>query len=144
MKVSTRHLAELTGIDRPRIASRLRDLPHDIGPNRAHLFDSRQALRAIYSADSDGAALDPAQARARLDTARAEKTELDLAAARGELLPAEVHRDALADALKIVASTLEALPDVLERDAGIGAAGVARAVRAVDALREELYRKLTE
>ena len=60
----------------------------------------------------------------------------------GELIPAADYERALSGALKTVAVTLESLPDVLERDAGIDGAAVERAQAVIDRVREGLHRQL--
>ena len=61
----------------------------------------------------------------------------------GELIPAVEYERALSDALKTTAMTLESLPDLLERDAGLSGAAVDRAIAVIDRLRESLYARLT-
>ena len=61
----------------------------------------------------------------------------------GQLLPAADFERVLADVLKTVAVTLESLPDVLERDAGIDGAAVERCQLVVDRMRDELFARLT-
>lgn len=60
-----------------------------------------------------------------------------------QLLPASDYERALSSALKTVAMTLESLPDVLERDAGISGAAVEACQRTIDRMREDLYLRLT-
>lgn len=89
MDQSINQLANLTGIDRRTIGKRLESLPSKPGPNRAKLYSSADALPLLYGiGNSDGARLDPAQERARLDRCRSELAELDLARKRDELLDA--------------------------------------------------------
>lgn len=60
----------------------------------------------------------------------------------GELIPAVEYERALSEALKTTAMTLESLPDLLERDAGLDGAAVDRAIVVIDRLRESLYARL--
>lgn len=60
----------------------------------------------------------------------------------GELIPAADYERALSDSLKTVAVTLESLPDILERDAGLPGAAVEKAIAVIDALRERIYKAL--
>lgn len=83
-----------------------------------------------------------AKAKAKRETYRAHMEELKYKQAAAELIPASEYERALADALKIVAVTLESLPDVLERDAGIDGAAVERCQSVIDRVREELYRRI--
>lgn len=60
-----------------------------------------------------------------------------------QLIPAGEYETALSSALKLVAMTLESLPDVLERDAGISGEAVERCQTVIDRMREDLYQRLT-
>lgn len=79
----------------------------------------------------------------RLDWYRGEMERLKLLRETGELVPAIDFEGQLASALKIVAVSLESLPDVLERDAGIRGAAVERCQEVIDRVREELYLRLS-
>jgi hypothetical protein len=50
----------------------------------------------------------------------------------------------LASVLKVLATTIESLPDVLERDAGIAGLAVERCTSVCDRVREGLYKRLLE
>jgi hypothetical protein len=60
----------------------------------------------------------------------------------GELIPAADYESALAAALKTVASGLESLPDLLERDAALPGQAVERAIAVIDGLRDSIYQRL--
>ena len=94
-------------------------------------------------AAAESGKLDPQHEKARLDAARADLAETQLGKVRGELIPAAEFEHALSEALKTTAMTLESLPDLLERDAGLPGAAVDRAIVVIDRLREDLYRRLT-
>ena len=78
----------------------------------------------------------------RLDHFRAESEKLKLSAALGQVIPVDQFERELARAFKSVASTLESLPDVLERDAGLSGAAVERCQALVDRLREEMHGRI--
>lgn len=61
----------------------------------------------------------------------------------GELMRASDFETALASAIKTIAVTLESLPDVMERDAGLDGAAVERCQIVVDRMREDLHKRLT-
>ena len=84
-----------------------------------------------------------AKAKAKRETYRAQMEELRYRQAAKELIPAADFERAIADAFKVVAQTLESLPDVLERDAGIDGPAVERCQAVIDRLRDDLYRGLT-
>ena len=88
MDQSINQLAALTGIDRRTITKRCESLTSKPGPNRAKLYNSADALRAIYGS-ADGARLDPQQERAALDKARREQIEVESRRKAGELLEAD-------------------------------------------------------
>jgi Protein of unknown function (DUF1441) len=80
--------------------------------------------------------LDPFRRKAHW---QAESAELRVAVDRGELVPRQDVLETYAAALKPIRLTLETLPDVLERDAGLSAHQVARAEKAIDQVREHLH-----
>jgi hypothetical protein len=83
-----------------------------------------------------------AKAKAKRETYRAQMEELRYREAARELIPAIEYERALASAFKLVASALESLPDVLERDAGIDGPAVERCQTVIDRIREDLYASL--
>jgi phage terminase Nu1 subunit (DNA packaging protein) len=99
-------------------------------------------LREVAANRKPNGPLDPQQEKARLDQLRADEVADRLAQKRGELIEAHVFERELASAFKTIASALESLPDVLERDAGLDGAGVERVQTVVDRLREELVTRL--
>jgi phage terminase Nu1 subunit (DNA packaging protein) len=86
--------------------------------------------------------LDPQHERARLDAARADIEQVKLGKIRGELVEAAEFERALAEPLKLVAMTLEGLPDHLERVVGIGPEVVEAIVAALDNVRENVYQRM--
>jgi hypothetical protein len=84
-----------------------------------------------------------AKAKAKRETYRAQLEELRYKQAAGQLLDASTYERALSSAFSTVAQTLESLPDVLERDAGIDGAAVERCREVIDRMRDELYTALT-
>ena len=77
------------------------------------------------------------------DDERADMAETVLAEKQGTLIPAIDFEQALAAAFKTVASALECLPDVLERDAGIDGPAVERCQTVIGRVRDDLYASLT-
>lgn len=83
-----------------------------------------------------------AKAKAKNETFKAHNEELKFKQAAGKLIEASAHERALADAFKVIAVTLESLPDVLERDAGIDGVAVERAQVVIDRMRDDLHSRL--
>jgi hypothetical protein len=101
------------------------------------VFRLRDALRALLTAPgADPDRLDPFRRKAHF---QAESAQLKLALDRGDLIRREDVEQAYAAVMKPIRLTLETLPDVLERDAGLSAQQVTRAERAIDELREHLH-----
>ncbi len=96
------------------------------------------------TAETEAGKLDPQQEKARLDSARATLAEIAVQEKAGTLIQAEIFREALADSFKHLAMTLESLPDLLERDAGITGGAVDRAIIVLDKAREQLYARLIQ
>ena len=78
--LSVSQLSAFTGRDRRTVTAKLASLDFQEGPDNAHLYDSVEALAAIYSAGAKGSALDEAkrdQAQTAADLNRARKEDLD-------------------------------------------------------------------
>jgi phage terminase Nu1 subunit (DNA packaging protein) len=84
------------------------------------------------------------RAKAKKETFRAQLEELKYRQAAKELVPAIECERAIADIVKTVARTLEGLPDILERDCALSGPVVERVIQVIDAMREDLYRSLTD
>ena len=83
MRQSISDFGKLTGFDSRRIGEALCDLPHEVGPKNAKLYDSEEALPLLYEA---GGRLDGAKERARLTHHQANIAELDEDQKRGVLV----------------------------------------------------------
>ena len=83
-------------------------------------------------------------ARAKRETYKAELAEMEYRQKAGELIPVALHERRMAAVLKVLAVTIESLPDVLERDAGITGLAVERAQMVCDRMRETMYKQLLE
>lgn len=81
------------------------------------------------------------QRRARV---QADEIELRNRKNRGELIPRQDVEQGIASLLKVVAETLDALPDIIERDAGATPAQLSRIEKTLDASRNELHARLHE
>ena len=92
-------------------------------------------------ADEDPEKLPP---KDRLDWYRGSRERTKHLEDCGQLMKVEDFERALSAALKTVAVTLESLPDVLERDAGLDGAAVERAQYVVDRMRNDLYARLND
>ena len=75
----------------------------------------------------------------RLDHYRAERERLKLEQETGSLIPAAEVESVTAEVMKTLAQTLDTLPDVLERDAGISGEAVQIVQRVIDSARESMY-----
>lgn len=114
-------------------------------PGRPWKFDLLRLAEWRFSSSPDsGPNADPdtMTPKERLDHFRAESEKLKLSAALGQVIPVDQFERELARAFKSVASTLESLPDVLERDAGLSGAAVERCQALVDRLREEMHGRI--
>lgn len=70
---------------------------------------------------------------------RAERERLKLEQETGSLIPAADVESVTAEVMKTLAQTLDTLPDVLERDAGISGEAVQIVQRVIDSARESMY-----
>jgi phage terminase Nu1 subunit (DNA packaging protein) len=114
----------MTGHTRDTVRKRLRDLrPEDeVGPYGARMYDSAEALAAIYSGAPAGD-LDLAQERAKLAAKQAERVALDVKRLRAELLPVADVTNAWAALAEHFEAELATLPAALAH-AAMGAMSV--------------------
>ncbi|MEM7385744.1 MAG: hypothetical protein AAF514_12440 [Verrucomicrobiota bacterium] len=77
-QISVSELADLSGMNRRTVRKRISDLESQPGPRNAVLYDSAQALRAVYLDGQKESSAD------RRNNAQAENLEFDLAVKRGE------------------------------------------------------------
>ncbi len=92
-----------------------------------------------YDEDTDPDKMPPKE---RLDWYRGEREKTKDGQDKLKLLPAVEYETDLSASLKVVAMTLESLPDTIERDAGIDGNAVELVQATIDRLREKLYEKL--
>ncbi len=106
----------------------------------AQWYYGRQASAAAGAdGDPDPDSLDP---KGRLDWYRGTREKMRHLQESGELIGLEDFRQGLARPFKLLANTVESLPDVLERDAGLTGAQVELCVKICDRLREDIYQQL--
>src|SRR5262245_15929749 len=92
-KLNITELGEVSGLSQGTISAKLNSAgvaPAEVVGARK-LFDAPQAMRVLLGGD----ALDPKRENARLDAARADLAELDLAAKRGDYVPLSEHEELL-------------------------------------------------
>ena len=104
--MSINQLAELTGKDRRTITDRVKELPYEDGPKKAHLYKSEMALGAIYAAGSDGVSLDEARKRQALSQALLNETRGE--ELRKNRIPLDIVRAIWDAALQAFGATLKA------------------------------------
>lgn len=143
-------LATELGMDRRALTRKLQGLTPAESIAKGARTEHRYRLADVVAhliarATPERSAADPDQMtpKDRLDHFRAERERTKHMEEAGQLIRAADYERALSSALKIVAVTLESLPDVLERDAGIDGAAVERCQIVIDRVREDLYRQLT-
>jgi phage terminase Nu1 subunit (DNA packaging protein) len=140
-------VAEWFGVSVPTVDAWLRrGVPYVTRGGRGQQWqlDLRDVAEWYYgrqgsSADEDPDKLPP---KDRLDWYRGTRERTRHMQEIGELIPAADYESALAAALKTVASGLESLPDLLERDAALPGQAVERAIAVIDGLRDSIYQRL--
>lgn len=140
-------LSEELGVDRASLARKLRDLePKDskLRSNGAAVkyYELTDVLDHLNNGGKSSKNPDEMPPKDRLDWYKGNREKKRDQQEAGDLIPAATMERTLADALKIVAVTLEALPDVLERDCGIDGKTVTKAQEVIDRLREDLHERL--
>lgn len=112
---------------------------------KAWEFDLREVSRWLDTpADQSGSGGDFQAERTRLTREQADKLEIENRTRRGELYEAREYDKATAHVFKMIAATLETLPDILERDAGLENHQLEPVFTAIDRMREQLYREVIE
>ena len=102
MLLSISQLAELTAFDRRTIAKSLKDLPSIDGERGALLYESTEALPAMFKVDSlEAARAKQANSQASLNAVR----EQDL---RRQRIPLQVVADTMDEVFQALGSTLKA------------------------------------
>jgi hypothetical protein len=100
-QVSISYLSEITGRDRRTVTNRVGHLQFTV-EGKAHLFDSAQALEAIYAADGPRQQMDALiAARTRLALANAQKLQIEIETLRKERIPIEVATAAIEPVLML-------------------------------------------
>lgn len=139
-------LAEAFGLHRETVRKRLNAagvVPAGVrnGANVYALKDAGPAVFAdmVLGGDSDPDQLPPTERRAWYQSENERiKLEQEL---RQLVRSEEAHRE-MSTIAKAVTTTLESLPDILERDCGIDAESVARVQDVIDGIRQQLYERI--
>ncbi|MCP4342143.1 MAG: DUF1441 family protein [Desulfobulbaceae bacterium] len=115
------------------------------GPGKPWQFDVLALMEWRYSPEEYGVE-DPEKLppRERRDWYDGERKRRDLQILDRELIPLDEFSKTYSEVIKSVAASLETLPDMLERDAGMTGAQLQTVYRVVDGLREDIYHKLGE
>jgi len=137
------------GMDRKTIIRRIEDA--GISPsgkkNGYPTYALRDAARAIYSEevafnpDHDPALLPPTDRKAWYQSEN-ERVKLEVQL-RSLLSADEVHLE-MSRLAKAVTTTLDSLPDILERDCDLSPEAILRVQDSVDALREQMYLRIMQ
>lgn len=106
---SVSRIAELTGYAPRTIKGRLSKLT-PIKEGRSHLYETKEALPAVYGAGDGAPRLDASQEKAMLDRERRKGLELANGKLEGSLLPADEVAEVWAHQVSIAKSHFLALP----------------------------------
>jgi hypothetical protein len=147
LHVSITQLSEETGRTRETIARKLAagNVPPSGYVRKQPVYRLRDALEVLYTLDESGARdPDKLEPHSRHSHYKAEREKLALAADAGEYIPREDYRDEVARVAKLVAQSLDAIPDLLERDCAATPPMIVRVQDELDKLREQLAQQLAE
>jgi len=110
-KLTLNKLCELVGMDRRVVAPLLDGVPYTDGPNKSHLYETTEALPAIYRCrhKHGGPEATLAEAKIRNELAAAKLREISAKQKLEELVPAEISRMAINAFIKYVALRLDEL-----------------------------------
>lgn len=88
--LSMNQLSEITGKDRRTIKKRLADVPVHETTSTSHIYDAHLALPILYGVtDSESLEAQLQEEKIKFERARAEKTEIEVAKIKGELVSIE-------------------------------------------------------
>ncbi len=147
LHMSLRQIAEETGLDRDTVQKRIAAaniVPS--GKRGGHpVYRLKDCIKAVMLTDEEGRTdpdkLEPYQRQAHY---KAELDRLKLEQETRELIPRIEVEQEQARIMRSMSLTLDTLPDVIERDCGVGAETLARIERSIDECRENLYKELSE
>ncbi len=146
---SISQFARAFGMDRKTVARRIEDAGiTPAGKKNGHptyaLKDGAQAIyseKSFFNPDSDPSTLPPAE---RKSWFQSENERVKLEKELRQLIPAdEVHRE-MSQIAKAVTTTLDSLPDILERDCDLSPEAIIRVQESVDALRDQMYLRIMQ
>lgn len=145
LHMSLRQIAEETGLDRDTVQKRVSAaniVPS--GKRGGHpVYRLKDCIKAVMLADEKGRTdpdkLEPYQRQAHY---KAELDRLKLEQETRELIPRIEVEQEQARIMRIVALMLDTLPDVIERDCGVGADLLKRIEKSIDDCRETLHKEL--
>lgn len=144
--VSLRQFCHETGRAVETTTKRISDakLAPEMGPSGEALYRLRDLLDAVIFRDETGNmnpdTLDPFRRKAYYASAL---DQLRLKENAGELIPKLEVEAETSHVMKTVAQFFDTLPDVLERDCGLGAEVLVTLERRLDAVREDLFAALS-
>ena len=141
-------LADAFGLHRDTVRKRLKEAGVVPAGNRnnANVYALKDAGPALFSESRPGATANPDDYHPteRKDWYQSENLRVKLEKEMRLLVPVEeAHREMSALA-KAVASGLDSLADMLERDAGLPPEAIVLVEKTTDALREQMYQSIIE
>lgn len=144
---SFRELEAETGLDRETIKKRIAvcGVEPSMLRNGKPVYRLRDVLRAVLLRDDNGnidpEKLEPYQRQAHY---KAQLDKLKLDEQMREVIPRIEVEQEQARVMRVVQLALDTLPDVIERDCGVGGQVVARIEQCVNDLREQMHAALVE
>lgn len=147
LRLNINQVASLTGLHRQTVASRLMSVPLAPGSNaKLKLFSIVDILTDLLNRtpDSNQRKVDEMIPTDRKAWFQSERERLKLEEETAELIPASDVAREYSSMAKAVVTTLETLPDILERDCGLQPAAVSRVQAIIDDLRDQLAQRIYE
>jgi len=135
--------SDVLKIDRRVCQQALETAPYKMIGKR-QVWHVREGMPAIFARVGSKNRLDPnsMDPKDQLDYYRAQREKIRLAEDIGKVIPATVVERTVGEAFKVLAQTLDVLPDMLERDCALPLPSVTLVQQAIDGARETLYRTL--
>ena len=110
MLINIKQITELTGVSRITAAKRCIDLEKIKGVGKEVLYESKDALQAVYGQYKNKEARTLEGERTRLASAQAEKTELEVEVIKGNLIPADTVEETVNSMVSAFRARMLSLP----------------------------------
>lgn len=144
IKLNINQIADLVGMHRQTVSQRVAGLTPAIGSNQKKKLYSLSDLIKMGLAQKMTADVDSLQPTDKRAFWQAENERLKYERETGELIPAYEVAQEMSVLAKAIVQSLETLPDILERDAGLQPSALVRVQQIIDDIRDQMALSVQE